>query len=112
MGGWQRVGIVASVVWVLAAPVYFWHAYDTEARSAARAYYESCTGPFRDVSGHLSIDPGKCLAGSHKLEREYRSRPGYGWSSWVLGAAVYLALGWLIGWGMVAIGRWVARGFT
>jgi hypothetical protein len=58
MGGWKRLGIVVSVIWMIGAPLYFWHSYDAEARKSADDYYERCTEPFRNESGHLSHAPG------------------------------------------------------
>jgi hypothetical protein len=110
MGGWKRLGIVVSVIWMIGAPLYFWHSYDAEARKSADDYYERCTKPFTNESGHLSVDD-TCLASSDEVMRRFRERPDYGWPAWVLGAAVWLAFGWLAAWGLIATARWVARGF-
>jgi hypothetical protein len=54
LNGWQRIGIVASVVWAIGAPIYIDSAAEQTASAAFSRYYEAC----RDVP---SNDPQQVL---------------------------------------------------
>jgi hypothetical protein len=54
LNGWQRIGIVASVIWAIGGPIYLDHTAQQEASAAFMHYYEAC----RDVP---SNDPERCF---------------------------------------------------
>jgi hypothetical protein len=54
LNGWQRIGIVASVMWAIGAPIYLDHAALNDGLEAFGRSYERC----RDVS---SNDPDQCF---------------------------------------------------
>jgi hypothetical protein len=39
LNGWQRIGIVASVIWAIGAPIYLDHAAEQEASEAFERFY-------------------------------------------------------------------------
>jgi hypothetical protein len=54
LNGWQRIGIAASIVWALGAPIYMDSAALRDADERWGWVYDSC----RDVA---SNDPEQCL---------------------------------------------------
>jgi len=54
LNGWQRIGIVASVIWAIGAPIYLDHVAQNDASERFSTYYELC----RNVP---SNDPNRCF---------------------------------------------------
>jgi hypothetical protein len=42
LNDWQRIGIAASIIWAIGAPVYLDHAAREEASAAFLRYYKAC----------------------------------------------------------------------
>jgi hypothetical protein len=90
LNGWQRIGIVASVIWAIGAPIYM--------DSAAE----------RDADEKFSWV--QCF---QRASRAYESVPRYHFTS-ANGAFVALApipVGWLIAYALVYLVRWIRAGF-
>jgi hypothetical protein len=103
LNGWQRIGIVASVIWAIGAPIYMDIAAERDADERFHLVYGSC----RDVP---SNDPDQCF---QRASRAYESVPRYHLIS-ANGAFVALApipLGWLIAYALVYLVRWIRAGF-
>jgi hypothetical protein len=103
LNGWQRIGIVASVVWAIGAPIY----KDNEAQMAADERFSRSYNSCRDVP---SNDPEQCF---QRASRAYDSVPRYHFMS-ANGAFVALApipLGWLLAYALVYLVRWIRAGF-
>ncbi len=67
LNGWQRIGIVASVIWAIGAPIY----KDNEAQRAADESFYRSYDSCRDVP---SNDPEQCL---QRASRAHDSVPRY-----------------------------------
>lgn len=104
MRGWGRLGIVLSVVWALAVFFYvrsrdieqarnfssFVYSTCSEAKSAAKDYeFRECSE--RASKGYLDYDPGLSNA--------------------AIAALLPIPFMWLAAWLVVAVTRWVVRGF-
>jgi hypothetical protein len=101
--GWQRIGIVASVIWAIGAPIYMDSAAERDADEKYGWVYGSC----RDVP---SNDPEQC---AQRASRAYDSVPRYHFTS-ANGAFVALApipLGWLLAYALVYLVWWIRAGF-
>ena len=60
LNGWQRIGIVASVVWAIGAGLYSLNAsHDREAEKAADHVARSCIEAYRNARG-VNPPPGQC----------------------------------------------------
>jgi len=130
MSGWQRIGVVISVLWLVGLPVYTLMAHNREAQGR----YVDCivgleqvgrTGGDRDAlpgvsneqwcgAWHVSISPldafgvfvGRSWAtGIGRIEHTYDI--GVAMIVW---APIILL--WLVGWIVLSTVRWVRRGFT
>jgi hypothetical protein len=103
LNGWQRVGIVASVIWAIGAPIYMDSAAERDADEKFSWVYGSC----RDVP---SNDRDRCY---QRASRAYDSVPRYHFTS-ANGAFVALApipFGWLLAYALVYLARWIQAGF-
>jgi hypothetical protein len=96
LNGWQRIGIVLSVVWIIIAGSWGWrHAYDQ-----ADANFRLCVAAIETAS-----DLQSC--------RETRLRAiavPRGASAAVVALAPLLIV-WLLVYGLVVLVRWIRRGF-
>ena len=98
---WQRLGILASLAWVIAGPLYIVeHAEKSALRHFSRTY-SFCM----DAN---STDPQKCM---DKAERAYDARfnpvaaPGYG--RWAARAFVPVLFAWVLVYALGYLVRWI-----
>jgi hypothetical protein len=103
LNGWQRIGIVASVIWAIGAPIYLDHAAQQEAMEVFGHYYEAC----RD---NPSNEPERCF---ERARRAYDLVTRYPLLSanGAVAALVPVGLGWLLAYALVYLVRWVRAGF-
>lgn len=108
LNGWQRIGIVLSVVWAIAAGLYVRYADEKRADEMSYLTYTSC------VDATRALDPQARLPypGCDKRSAETYTR----WINGSRGNAAFVALApipiaWLLVWGLVALVRWIRRGF-
>lgn len=105
LNGWQRIGIVASVIWAIGAPIYLDHAAQNDARERFRLSYRLC----RDVA---SNDPNRCSErASSEADTVQRYRLGFDFANVAFVSLVPIVLGWLIAYVLVGLGRWIQAGF-
>ena len=99
---WQRLGIIASVIWVVVGPTYFHLSQEDNRRRIARDQYQLCIqkawSAKRGVE-RCNKDLRQALAIAH-------------WSSWAQLAFIPVVLAWFVGWGLffLAIREHATRG--
>lgn len=106
LGGWQRLGIILSVVWLVVVPVQgWWTTLNAERRvsRAAQKQYDEC----------IKIRPHQpCL---DEQMRRLNALPPLSGTTWLFWYALVgfgpVLLGWLTGPILIGLGRWVLRGF-
>lgn len=108
--GWQRVGIVASVIWVLGAGLAQ-HASDLDRAAAAAdmAVMVCQEGPW---SKYATEDLKKPNCWGNEWERAFNAALIGKWDRMAVVAFVPVPIGWLIVYLLVWIGRWVRSGFV
>jgi hypothetical protein len=87
---WQRLGIIASLVWVAVGPTYFHLSQEDNDKRVARDQYQLCIQNRTAKTGGVercNKDLRQALAIAH-------------WSSWAKLAFIPLVLAWLVGWGL------------
>jgi hypothetical protein len=129
MKGWRRIGIIVSVIWFLGFGVLLWNQFveDTVAPYALDLKICSAIEQHRDefwqAKARNSEELSEKLQANQDEYEKCASKAKLQWESErpsdsVLAIAVLvidsvtIALGWLIVWGSVALGRWVYRGFA
>jgi len=81
---WQRIGIIASVIWVVAGPTYFHLSREDNDKRAARDQYQRCIQNQATKQGGVercNKDLRQALAVAH-------------WTSWGQLAFIPVAVGW------------------
>lgn len=124
MSGWQRLGVVISVLWLLGAPIYF--IGDTNA--TANRVYSMCLSHEWSLTGRTDykVAEAKCLPIFDELgmsvpkllntlfTESNEPRMGSGWPGraalWGM-LLIPLVIFWLLGGLISRTVRWVARGF-
>jgi hypothetical protein len=92
---WKRVGVIASVIWVVVGPTYFHLSREDNDKRIARDQYQLCIKQAWVVKG-----------GVERYNKELRQALAIArWSSWALLAFVPVLLAWLIGWAMLFLAR-------
>jgi hypothetical protein len=129
MSGWRLIGIIASIIWFFGFGVLLWnqfvedalapHAQDLKICSAIEEYgdefWQTNARDSVELSEKLQVNQDQYERCASKAKLQWESeRP----SDSVLAIVVLvidlvtIALGWLILWGCVALGRWVRRRFA
>jgi hypothetical protein len=102
LNGWQRIGIVASVIWAIGGPIYVDYKAEKEAWEAMNQSYRGCMGAYND--------DGRCMQearwASERVPRAFRTP-----INWVVTALVPIGLGWLLVYALVYLVRWIRVGF-
>ena len=88
---WQRLGIIASVVWVVVGPSYFHLSREDNDRRIAGDRYQLCINQDWARKGGVegcNKELRQALAIAH-------------WSSWALLAFIPVGLAWVLGWALL-----------
>ena len=86
---WKRVGVIASVIWVVVGPTYFHLSREDNNKRIARDQYQLCIKQAWVAKG-----------GVERCNKELRQALAIArWSSWALLAFVPVLSAWLIGGG-------------
>ena len=105
LNGWQRIGIVASVVWATGAYV---HTFETENRGALLNASMADYYCIEHGSGQPDISD-RCRNEKEDSLRESRINSR---NAAVLIAVVPIPLGWCFAYLLIFIVRWIKRGFS
>jgi beta-lactamase regulating signal transducer with metallopeptidase domain len=101
LGGWTRVGIIASVLWVLGDGGAMFYYQSADARYAYRQSLSKC-------AAYTNDSDAVCKArADEKRQRILSGR----YSVIAFAVFTHLLFFWLIAWVIRAIYRWVRRGF-
>jgi hypothetical protein len=92
---WQRLGIIASVVWVVVGPSYFHLSREDDDKRIAGDRYQLC------------IKQGWARKGDvERCNKEFRQALAIAhWSSWAQLAFTPVVLAWFVGWGVLFLRR-------
>src|SRR5262249_9227757 len=92
---WKRLGIIASVIWVVVGPTHLHLSQDDNARRIAGDRYQLCIKQDWATKGGVercNKDLRQALAIAH-------------WSSWAQLAFIPVVLAWFVGWGLFVLMR-------
>jgi hypothetical protein len=113
LSGWQRIGVVASVLWFFAG--YFIGSDDAFNRAGllAQSSLDSCLHAKAKELGETDPYDMKVYRPCESEHEHDFSK--YAEGHWLEGlefALVPLPIAWLLGWLLIATTRWVSRGFA
>jgi hypothetical protein len=101
LNGWQRIGIVLSIVWTLCVSMWFFqHVPGANDPGIASVYLQCISAP--------NANRGVCKARAEWFSEEARSEFRAGWS-WAALAPIVVA--WLLVYVVVWVVRWIRRDF-
>ena len=105
LNGWQRIGVVLSVLWAIGAVLYMEAAASRKAQQASVFYRELC---IRNKSDRNDFDFQPCYAEAGNIYQIERRK----WSAWALPVAlVPIPIVWIVVYAVLGLVRWVRRGF-
>jgi hypothetical protein len=94
LNGWQRIGVVASVIWAIVGPIYVMTRDENYAREQASFSMRAC----------YEAEHKDCLKRFDATYTAFRKiTPG--WGSWAILAFVPIVAAWLMALGLVALLR-------
>jgi hypothetical protein len=109
VNGWQRIGIIASVVWILGAWV---HTYDSEINSASELIVSTHVACDSNLAGITGDAWKKGFDECNKQDNESRTQAMAGARlDAEIVAFVPVPLGWGFAYLVLFLVRWVKRGF-
>ncbi len=110
VNGWERIGIVASVVWILSAGA---HTYQSEMDSASKgiaSIHVACDSNLAGKTGNAwDMGFSECNKQANEMLAEANTNA---WFSAALFAFVPVPLGWGFAYLVLFLLRWVKRGFV
>jgi hypothetical protein len=111
LSGWQRIGVIISIIWVVGAPIYM----DSAAQKAALEDFSFTYHVCREAQSSKDADayPNRCFS---EATRSSELLPRYTLApkdriNVALVAFAPLPVGWLAMYALVLLGRWVRAGF-
>jgi hypothetical protein len=105
LNGWQRIGIVGSVLWVITAGLVSHNIGLRRAEYMSSSMYSACA----DVAGtRHDYDFSGCKSKAEKTYEDYLTRA---WADALLVSFVPIPFAWLVAYMIVGVWRWVKRGF-
>jgi hypothetical protein len=114
LNGWQRVGIVLSVVWLIGAAIYETYAMEDRYNAAFSAAYRPVYDRCRDTQDRelKALGRPNGIDCAEEAGRVASAVPQQ--SAWSAAIAVFvpIPIAWLIAFALVALMRWIRRGFS
>jgi hypothetical protein len=132
LSGWQRIGVILSVIWFIGFAGYIWHADRKEKAAFYVSQLNVCSEIWETENESLKYiqDPkerdkreaanrAKYDQCNDKAEKFYAVQIGDGgWGQWALGWGLLIGvdlltigIGGLLAWLTISVARWVRRGF-
>jgi hypothetical protein len=109
--GWQRLGVVLSVLWAVAGPLWFVSRENTRINNS----FESCLA-VTHLANSIALQEKMADDCSRTASALATSVPqlmaddnGKKILAWVVGGPIVIL--WLLGWMLIGTTQWVARGF-
>lgn len=106
LNGWQRIGIVLSIIWCIGSGVYLWIDQMNDLHESYGAQLHLCMDLPNGYEMGCIKDADAVF--SNMVAALYRAWP---WEALIF-CSVTLAIGWFGAWGILATKRWIARGFS
>jgi hypothetical protein len=105
LGGWVRIGIVATVLWAIGGSFFVAQRFDDSALDFRALMDRSCYAirekdPSYDVAG--------CLAQNSEAAQSERAHV---WPNALMATLIPIPIVWLLFWLTVVVFRWVRAGF-
>lgn len=100
LNGWHRLGIIASVLWILIGGCCGNESAFRQGDAAVDAYIRCSDLPY--------IPDSRCSA---EFQTDYAAATADHWLVAAIYAFVPVVLAWLLAWIILALTRWVRRGF-
>jgi len=102
VNGWQRIGIVASIAWILSAGLYTHGSVMASYASMGALFEKTCE------QAHPNSNWDQCLK---KLTDEIEVGDTIGWEDAALAGLIPIPLGWGLAYLVLFIVRWIKRGW-
>jgi len=126
LGGWQRIGVIISIVWFLGWGAFLWIDAVNQNANLFKVQFGICMQVHDDAIGLLRPAEKNYRERSEQIESDFKRCKDKAENLFIKQAAnnradipILLAvdfgsvvIGWLIVWGMVGMARWVRRGFA
>ncbi len=106
LGGWTRLGIVASVIWAIGAGVFI-RTGDLDAAARIRSVHLRLC-----ISDQYLKHDFNQPACERKAADNYNLYLEHSWARTTAAAFMPVALTWFVVWLIVVVTRWVRRGFA
>ena len=117
LNGWQRIGVVLSIAWALYG-FYWGNEYGLRQGDWTQSVYESCMdGAQRFAADAHYSKPSqqeyekKIAACEQQRDRNWRASISGHWVLAAICAFVPIPLGWGVVYGLIALVKWIRRGF-
>ncbi len=105
INGWQRLGIVVSVLWIIGAALFQRTSDVDRAQDFMNETYQTCIDLKKQ---HNDFNFGPCM---DEAEKNYAIFVKDSWGNVAFTALAPIPIGWLLAYTVIGIFRWVRRGF-
>lgn len=112
LSGWQRIGVVVSILWFFVGGFIGNKAALDEAGRRTTTQFDNCVAANKRLLGEYGpYDQVWTPCWQQHTADFMRNAGGHWWIALAV-ALIPLPIGWLLGWLLVAIGRWIRSGFS
>jgi hypothetical protein len=111
LSGWQRIGIVASILWFFVGGFIGNKAALDEAGAKTSAQLDQCVAANKMRLGEDGPYDQVWTPCWRQFDANFlRHADGHWWAALAV-ALIPIPIGWLLGWGLLFTGRWIRGGF-
>ena len=112
IGGWQRIGIVASVLWVFVGGFIGNKEALDEAGARTASQLDSCVAANKRRSGEDGPYEQVWTPCKNQFSANFRRNAEGHWWVVLAVALIPIPIAWLLGWILIATTRWIRAGFS
>jgi hypothetical protein len=111
LGGWQRIGVVVSVAWLLVGGFFGNKLAIDNAGSLTSLWFDGCVAANKRQFGEYGpYEKVWTPCWSEYNPQFMKNAEGHWWVALAF-AVIPLPIAWLLGWLVIATTRWIGRGF-
>jgi hypothetical protein len=111
LSGWQRIGVVASILWFIVGGFLGNKAALDDAGTKTSAQLDLCVTANKIRFGEYGpYDQVWTPCWNEHTTNYMRNAEGHWWVA-LAAAVVPIPIGWLLGWAILSTGRWIRGGF-
>ena len=105
LSGWQRIGVVVSIIWLIGSLIYTVNTQYNNKFVLYSTIYDLC-------KMEKNADYKRCNEGFEANLKKYLKADWTDLADLFFISIVPIPVGWLVSWGVIRVYRWIRAGFS